>query len=313
MARKQTLTLDNAPKATGKLAEDTVDVTETVKSAEQLAAEEAALAAQVAADAAKVVTAGDKLKDFRLTHLAKALLDKATVNVADNTGRGLEDPVARDMAETLAGIFDQCGHDLSKVLDFTMEAMGDDPQAALTFIYKECYAVQKALNFIGNMAYRRALDPKGDFDLDKFVDYREEERSAPFGLDPLGTWDDERRADHEDGIIRDASLGNEHDRAKADHELIFDALQDLHVLLQLTVESFGWEPVTSDGRDNSMPYMVVQEKDESFRQIHNLEECLDLMEIRYKESRAKRQQKQLDGLRKIQAAARAGLKSALAK
>lgn len=303
MARKQILTLENAPKATGKLAEDTVDVTETVKSAEQLAAEEAALAAQVAADAAKVATAGDKLKEFRLTHLAKALLDKATVNVADNTGRGLEDPVARDMAETLAGIFDQCGHDLSKVLDFTMEAMGDDPQAALTFIYKECYAVQKALNFIGNMAYRRALDPKSDFDLDKFVDYREEERSAPYGLDPIGTWDDERHADNE-------GTG---EGGREDHELIFDALQDLHVLLQLTVESFGWEPVTSDGRDNSMPYMVVQEKDESFRQIHNLEECLDLMEIRYKESRAKRQQKQLDGLRKIQAAARAGLKSALAK
>lgn len=302
MATKKTLTLDNAPKATGRV-DDTADVTEVIQIAEQLAAEQAALEAQIAADAAATKSAGAKLKDFRLTHLAKALLDKAVVNVGENTGRGLEDPVAKDTAETVAGIFKDCDYDLSQVIDFTLEAMGDDPQAALGFIYKECYAVQKALNFIGNMAYRRALDVKGDFDLDKFVDYREEERSAPYGLDPIGTWDDERHADHEG-----AGGGG-----REDHELIFDALEDLHVLLQLTVESFGWEPVTAEGRDNSMPYMVVQEKNESFRQIHNLEECLDLMEIRYKESRAKRQAKQLEGLRKIQAATRAALKKTIAK
>jgi hypothetical protein len=308
MAKKnETLTLNNAPKAKSK-SDDTVDITEQQKAAEKLSAELAALEEQV--KKAVPQTAADKLGEFRLTHLAKALLDKACVNVSENVGTGLEDPVAKDTAATIAGIFNDCGCDLSKVIDFTMEAMQDDPKDALTFIYKECYSVQKALNFIGNMAYRRALDPKSDFDLDQFVDYREEERPAPFGLDPIGTWDDERHTDHEDGIVRDASLGNERDRAKDDHELIIDALEDLHVYLQLITEAYGWEPVDSAGRDNSMPYMYVMEKDETFRRIYGLEECLDIMEVKYKEARAKRAAKQLEGLRKIQQAARMALKKA---
>ena len=293
---KTILTLDNAPKAAGK-SEDTVDITEAKKSAEELAAAEAALAAQVEADAQKSQTAGEKLGEFRLTHLAKAFLDKACVNVSENTGKGLDDPLAKDTAETIAGIFKDSGHDLSKVIDFTLEAMGDDPQAALGFIYKECYAVQKALNFIGNMAYRRALDPKADFDLDKFVDYREEERPAPYGLAPIGTWDDERALDNEGTA----------ENGRTDSSLILNALEDLHILLQLTVESFGWDA------ENPMPYGAVMEKDETFRQIHGLEECLDIMEVRYKESRRKRAEKNLEGLRMIQAAARAALKKAAAK
>jgi hypothetical protein len=62
-----------------------------------------------------------------------------------------------------------------------------------------------------------------------------------------------------------------------------------------------------------MPYGAVMEKDETFRQIHGLEECLDIMEVRYKESRRKRAEKNLEGLRMIQAAARAALKKAAAK
>lgn len=307
---KKILTMNNAPKAAAK-SEDTVDITEQQKAADKLSAELKALEEEVAK--AVPETAAEKLGDFRLTHLAKALLDKACVNVAENVGAGLEDPVAKDTAATIAGIFTDCDYDLSKVIDFTLEAMQDDPVAALTFIYKECYSVQKALNFIGNMAYRRALDPKQDFDLEQFVDYREEERSAPFGLDPIGTWDDERRADHEDGIIRDAALGDEHARPKDDHELILDALEDLHIYLQLITEAYGWEPVNTAGADNTMPYAYVMEKDESFRKIHSLEECLDIMEVKYKESRAKRAAKQLEGLRKIQQAARAALKKAAAK
>ena len=291
---KNTLTLNNAPKAKGKSV-DTTDITEQKHAADAMSEELAKLEGEVAKPAPQ--TAAQKLGEFRLTHLAKALLDKACVNVSENTGSGLEDPVARDTAGTIAGIFADCGHDLSKVIDFTMEAMGEDAQAALTFIYKECYSVQKALNFIGNMAYRRALDPKQDFDLEQFVDYREDEREAPYGLEPLGTWDDERGADHA-GPSRE------------DHELIFEALEDLHVYLQLITEAYGWEAVDISGRDNSMPYMYVMEPDETFRRIYGLEECLDIMEVKYKESRAKRAAKQLEGLQKIQKAAREALKRA---
>jgi len=278
MSDKTTLTLDNAPKATAKLV-DTVDVTPIDKLAELVEAETSA------------ETATTKLSDFRLTHVAKALLDRAVVNVSENTGKGLEDPLARDSAETLAGIFEASGHDLSKVIDFTLEAMGDDPKAALNMIYKECYAVQKALNFIGNMTYRRALDLKGDFDLEAFVDYREENRSAPYGLEPLGDYD----------VNDQAYSGQE------DHEIVLAALEEVHIFLQLITEAYGWEP------EQMMPYAVVQEKDESFSQIHDLVECLDLMELRFKESRRKRQEKQLMGLRAIQEMARAKLKKAVSK
>ena len=223
MNTKTTLTLDNAPKASGKL-EDTTDITADLKALETL--EEI-----TGEEAAVEQTAAVKLADFRLSHVARALLDKA------------------------------------------------------------CYALQTALNFVGNMAYRRALDPKSDFDLEQFVDYREEERSAPYGLEPQGMFD-----------VNDAMY-----EGQADHEIVFNALEECHILLQLLTEMCGWDP------EQPMPYVVRQNKDESFEQIHSLEECLDLMEIRYKESRAKRAAKTLDALRAVQSKLRAQLTSAQSK
>lgn len=279
MTDKNVLTLDNAPKARGTI-DDTVDITPVLK-----------LEEEVAKDAAVEPTAANKLADFRLSHVARALLDKACVNVSENKGTGIEDPVARDTTGVIADLFSIADYDIGNVVNLIITNLGDDPKAALSMSYKACYALQKALNFVGNMAYRRALDPKSDFDLEQFVDYREEERSAPYGLDPIGAFD-----------INDAMY-----EGQPDEDIVFNALEECHILLQLLTEMCGWDP------EQPMPYAVIQNKDESFEQIHDLQHCLDLMEIRYKESRARRQQNTLDALRKVQVAARAALTGAQKK
>lgn len=301
---KNTLSLNNAPKATGKV-DDTLDVTEALKLLEEPLdapappaprAERDEPTAAVDADDHIAVVAS-KLGDFRLSPLARGLLDRAVVNVSENTGRGLEDPVAKDMAVALGGIIKASRCDLGKAI--TALVGGEDPMADATMVYKLCYQVQKALNFIGNMAYRRALDPKGDFDLDKFIDPREERVDPPVGCGPD---EPEEIAFGPDGERLFNVVGGAERRA--DYEQVADALEELHIYLQLMTEMFGWDPTSP------LPYMVVMGSDETFTAVHNLEECLDRMEIRYKESRAKRQTKQLDHLRAAQARALAVLKAA---
>src|SRR5690348_12159928 len=164
---KQLLTLTNAPKAEGRVGEDTTDVTESLAALEAADRLEAELAAN---PPSHTEVATSKLGEFRLSKVALALLDKALVNIAENTGRGLEDPQAKQNALLLGGIIAANEHDLSKAIDCIIAAV--PVEQAVGTIYSLCYSVQKALNFIGNMAYRRALDPKGDFDLEAFVDYR---------------------------------------------------------------------------------------------------------------------------------------------
>lgn len=304
---KQTLTLNNAPKASGALAvEDTVDVTEALAKLDD--GGQAAAPVQPAAPAAPhhEVAAG-KLAEFRLSPLAKGFLDRALVNVSENTGRGLEDEQARAQAQLLGGIITAAGHDLGTAIDFIIG--GAESTQAVGTIYSLCYAVQKAVNFGGNMAYRKALDPRGDTDLPETADIREDHVDAPVGLGP--DTGEELAFDSKTGErLFNVRGGMER---KANYEQIFDALEEVHIYLQLTVEAFGWPPVADDGRDNTMPYCVVQEKDGSFKQIHSLEHCLDIMEIRYKESRRKRAEQKSKTLSAVLAHAQAMMKKAAAK
>lgn len=286
MASKNTLTLKNAPKADGKAGEDTADITESLKALE--AADR--LAEHVEANPpshAEVAT--DKLKEFRLSKVALALLDKALVNVAENTGRGLEDEQAKKQAQLLGGIVAVAEHDLSKAITFIIAAV--PVEQAVGTIYSLCYSVQKAMNFIGNMAYRKALDPASDFDLEQFVDYREDEHAAPYGLQPEGEFTSNDRKYE----------------GQPDHEVVFDALEEVHIYLQLITEAFGWDAT------QPMPYMAVMNKDETFTQVHDLEQCLDAMEIRFKESRRKRQEQRTANLAATLAHAQKALLKASAK
>lgn len=316
---KKTLTLTNAPKATGTVRDDSVDITEQLAALERAdrdeqsrAAAETLLERAIKSDPDHAGVARGKLEEFRLSPLAKALLDKAVVNVAENTGRGLEDPKAQDEARLRASLIGAAGHDLPAAIELIIGAV---PVAESTgMVYSLCYAVQKALNFIGNMAYRRALDPKADTSLDDgsvaredgstfAADQREEHVDPPVGLGP-DTGEElafdpntgERLFNVAGGVAR-----------KANHELLLEALEEAHILLQLYTEAFGWPA------EQAMPYCAVQNKDGTFSQVHDLEHCLDLMEVKYKENRAKRQDRRLEMLRIANAAALASLKKAASK
>lgn len=293
------LTMNNAPKATGKLLDDSeFDELTSIGQAIATAIQNPEKKAEPADPEEQAESASNKLADFRLTPLARSLLDKALVNVTENTGRGIEDPLAKDQVETLAGIVKASGDDLARAIEFVVDTMQDE---ADTYVYKLCYATQKALNFIGNMAYRRALDPKSDFDLEMYIDQREEHMDAPVGLGS-----EQELAFDKDGNRKFNVAGGE--EVKADHEQILDALDTLHVYLQIMTEAFGWDP------ERPMPYMaILDEMTGKFEHVYDCEACLDLMEIRYKESRVKKQEKQLAGLKKIREAALAALKKASSK
>lgn len=302
----RTLTLKNAPKATGKV-EDTADITEQLAQLE--AAEREAQSREVAAllldnnnatkaDPQHASVAAGKLEEFRLSPLAKAMLDRAVVNVSENTGRGLDDPKAAEEAKLRATLVAAAGHDLPATIELIIGAV--PATDAVGMIYSLCYAVQKALNFIGNMAYRRALDPKAETDLPETPDTREDHQEAPVGLGPddgeeiaFNPTTGERLFNVVGGVER-----------RANYELVLDALEECHIYLQLLTEAFGWPA------EQAMPYCAVQAKDGTFSQVHSLEQCLDMMEIKYKENRAKRQDRRLELLQAANAAALAALKKA---
>lgn len=307
------LNLKNAPKATGRVLDDTEERTlkpigNALNEAFQELDEDLSAPTAEIKDAignpehkapkhdpvAQAEAASKKLEQFTLSPLASALLDRAMVNVSENTGRGIEDELARDQVNVLASIVKASGDSLTQAIEVIVETIEGD---AGTYVYKLCYAVQKALNFIGNMTYRRALDPKADFDLEMFIDQREDHREPPCGLGP----DEQEVAfDAEGNRIFNVAGGEE---VKTDYEQIIDALETLHVYLQILTESFGWDA------DRPMPYMALfDEQTQTFTHIMECEECLDRMELRFKESKVKRQEKQLAGMKLIQAAALKALK-----
>lgn len=260
------------------------DITDDLKALEKL--EEI-----TAAEAAQPQTATSKLGEFRLSRLELALLDMAIVNVSENKGVGIEDAQQRQAVVQTAELLQLAGHDLSKAIDFIID--GAESVAAPGMIYKLCFQIQKALLYAGNLAYRKAIDPLADFDLEKYVDYREENRTAPYGLEPITDVDHDGREAEFEGAMN--------------HEVVARALENLHIYLQLITEAFGWDP------ENPMPYCFVQQKDETFRPIHDLQQALDVQEIKSREARTRRAERTAKNMAATLAAARAALSKAAAK
>lgn len=265
---------------------DTADITSDL---EALAALDD-LADATAEEAAKQ-TPTQKLGEFRLSKLELAMLDLALVNVSENKGVGIEDPLQRQAVQDTAQLLKLADVDLSKAIDFIID--GAESTAAPGMIYRLCFQIQKALLFTGNLVYRKALDPLADFDITKYVDYREELRPAPYGLEPITDIDhDGRERMHADDM---------------NHEVVERALENLHIYLQLVTEAFGWDP------ENPMPYCFVQQKDETFKPIHDLVTALDVQEVKSKEARTRRAERNAKNMAATLAAARAALSKASAK
>lgn len=220
----------------------------------------------------RVKEAQARVKAFELSPAQRGLLMAACENVANSKGTGLNDE-ARNEALNRAALFKACNNDLKQVLIRITDSVPHADCSSL--VYSVCFAVQKAANFVGNLKYRRALDPN-DGEGTPVHDYREQ-REAPYGLgaDP---------ADPE-----------------SSYESIQEALEVVHIYLQLLTETCGWDP------DSPMPYMFLAEKDGRFTPIHDVGHVFDIMEVRAQTARVKRQATRAAGL----AACLAGAKDAL--
>lgn len=285
----------------GNKDEDTVDVTEELQAMDDLGEEIEKLEAHVEAEKAEMSEVDRRLLEFRLTPLAAKLLEAACDNVAQNMGSGVMDKADQHQFQERAQMFAACGNDLTVVID-TVCGVVEDPREAASIVYSTCYAVQKAANFIGNLWYRRALDPLEDEDLGDregrgtvkredgtsfWADTRQEQREPPYGLGP----DDE-------------SGGDEHYNPVLN---TLTAYTELHDYLQLLTEAFGWDP------ERPMPYAVIMSDDGKFQHVTDAMHALDNMEISSKKSRAKRQVRQTQVMAAAIAARRKILRNAATK
>lgn len=248
--------------------EDTQDISDKLAALDELDNEVETLAKVVNSEPeAASIVAAEELAQFPLTKLARKLLDQAMDNVSKSTGSGMTDDIARDKIQSQAALVSACGNDLTTTVQYLSEALEEDPLSIANSVYSICFSVMKAVVFIGNMQYRRALDPRGDYDLDKYVDYREEERDPPYGLG------------------RDTP--DEFDCKMDAWSQIETAVDDLRHYLQLLTEAFGWDA------ERPMPFLNTTDDDGvTFTPIHDVVTAFDITQVKSQASRAKRAAKQ---------------------
>lgn len=265
------------------VVEDTVDISDKLAALDTLNNEVETLAKVVNSEPeAASIVAAEELAQFPLTKLARKLLDQAMDNVSKSTGSGMTDDIARDKIQSQAALVSACGNDLTTTVQYLSEALEEDPLSIANSVYSICFSVMKAVVFIGNMQYRRSLDPRGDYDLDKYVDYREEERDPPYGLG------------------RDTP--DEFDCKMDAWSQIETAVDDLRHYLQLLTEAFGWDP------ERPMPFLNTTDDDGvTFTPIHDVITAFDITQVKSQASRAKRAAKQSAAMLNAAKRARAAL------
>ncbi len=288
---------NKADSATASVADDNgKHAADDAKLAAQEEATEAhALEQHIAEDdpAAKAML---ELESFRLTPGAKSLLDRAMDNVAKNDGSGIEDPDARIAIKQRAALVEAAGNDLSVIIAALCASCEDNPRDIAPAVYSLCFNILKSAVFIANLDYRRYLDPRADFDLlpyggakygqmtverealgtdgDFAADQREETREAPAGLDSM--------VEREFNYFRET-----YGSGLEDYEDVFAcALEDLRLFLQLTSESFGWDP------DRPIPFAFIQTPEGTFEPINDPALALDHTEIKRKESLKRRRERE---------------------
>lgn len=232
-----------------------------------------ALEAHIAEDdpAAKAML---ELEGFRMTPGAKSLLDRAMDNLSKNDGAGLEDPDARIAAKQRAALVEAAGNDLSVVIAALVASCEGNPRDIAPTVFSVCFNVLKSAVFIANLDYRRYLDPRADFDLTMYVDLREDEPSAPAGL--------ATSVEREFEYFRET-----YGASCEDIEDVFAcSLEDLRLWLQLTSESFGWDP------DRPIPFAYMQRPDGGFDPINDPALALDNAEIKRKEGQKRRRERE---------------------
>lgn len=290
-----------ADKATASTPDD-----ENIHAHDDIKAEMAVLDDLISHDPA--CAAAEKLVTFSLSPGAKSLRDRALDSMAVNTGVNLP-PELEDLkkaTQARAALVGAAGNDLGIMIE-AIVASADNPKDIAPAINSLCFNVLKSASFFANLDYRRYLDPRGDFDLTTYTgitahgengddertaldfarDSREEEPSAPVGLDTIV---DRERSYF--GSTYGEAPGAEPSAqraiyAESEFEVIPNALEELRIFLTLTVEAFGW-----DLNGSPMPFAFLREKDESYTPITDVYVALDFYEIKRKESQARRNAQQ---------------------
>lgn len=288
-----------AAPATASVAEDE---TRAEYVHDDTAAQLAALEAEIEKDPA--ARAAMELETFALTPGAKHLLDLSLDNLSTNTGEGIDDPQARDSIKLRAALIEAAGCDLSVVIEAMVDSCAK-PTDVGPALYSLLYNVVKSAGFYANLDYRRYLDPLSDFDLGSYgragelddsnsSDRREEEPSAPDGLDT--------RIDRELAFYHQL-YGAE---IVEDSDVIPAAWSDLRLFCQLTIEAYGYEGA-------EIPFLYAQELDGSFTPITDVRTALDVQEINRQKSRQRRAERESVRLSSAIERARALTAKALAK
>lgn len=286
-------------KLLGSETNEATETTEAIGEGTVISDETAAYVKQLESDAARVEDpagwAAEQLSNYVLSPGAQSLLDRAIDNVARNTGVGLNDEDAKADARMRGEILTAAGNDLGvAIAALSSEAEGDE---AASIVYSLCFNVLKSAVFIGNLDYRRFLDPAQDNDLHLYM--REyDARKGEDGRDPRTdpAFETDNRQDHsplegdtgfETGAeYQLASLRTLYGDIHAEEDVVAASLQDLRYHFQLLTESFGW-PV-----DRPMPFANVMEPDGTFTPITDAGMALDATELRRQASRAKKRARQ---------------------
>lgn len=287
MARN-TLSLNKNKPATSAAAphdfiDDTLDVTDAMEAKALADKLEAHLAN--GDDEDRAALAQLELRKFKPNVYTRQLTELAILNLCNEPSPKL-DAAARDKAKFRKDLLEATGHDLP--IACAIIAQTTDHRDAPGAIYSLCFNVVKAALFVANMHYRRALDPKADFDLEQFVDRREDEREAPYGLQR----DSITFAD--DIVLLKAETFDD-----APDNVILEGLRDVKLFCSLIAESFGWQS------DEDMPYMFDAQPDGSFRPVFDAETALDMSEVKRLAARARREAEQAEQRRKTIAQASA--------
>lgn len=306
------LGLKNAPKATGRINDDTQYVDEEAEAGK---AEAAKLEAHLAEDPAS--KAAMALADFDLSVGARSLIDRALDGLSKQTGANLEDKDAAADAKLRAQLVEASGNDLGVLLE-ALSAEGTPTEVAGA-VYSLLYATLKGATFYANLDYRQATEmdfASGEATVEAWFTRYVGDRYVTEALGHVVDGDVELPPDGDSereppmGLMtrREQQLTYlEEVYAASDIEdAVIRSLEDVRLFFQLTAEANGWSP------EQPMPYGNVRNVDGSYTPITDVQVAIDTAEINRKAAQVKRREKRQASTLAAAAAARKILAAKLA-
>jgi hypothetical protein len=248
---------------------------------------------------AAAAKANEELQSFELSPGSRNLLTRAIDNVIGNKGANLTDPTAKLAAESRSMFLEAADGDLAIALDAIAATF--DAKNVAAQVFSLLYQLLKAATFIGNLDYRKAMDPTSDFDLHLYapISTHGEDGKDKYDQDFAQFLVDRRedRSPLEGQAGHPTQMEWQFERMQELYgrgflvmeDAVVAALQDLQLFFQLTVEGFGWDP------NRPLPFLFVSEgidKDGkptgNFTPIFSAEEALDTQEIKRQVATKKR-------------------------